>query len=397
MTHSEPSTPFLPPWKREPWWRIWLRSLLHLRQWLVLGCLVAVACMLWTYVQSHARFPAHAVSNVYVVGAPMNGMLASLLVQKGQAVKKGQTIARLDDQLHNMEWNIAKMEQKRLEGLLVAEALRFKLSQVALQANLQKFVFDAQTSWMTGASKLKASRAELRVLGKELQWLQKVRKNNLGRTATYGSLEARQHSLQVLTKAMPRLLYLFKRKQRQALGLLKRVQPRSKTEVKDQLKKVLQPLQTQWFIQTLRLKKLEALHQHMTLRAPASGVIQEVLHLPGTRVQEGSPILKLVGHNNGVLLAYLEESLSRNIQVGQQVQATLRFPNRKSVSSLRSTSMQCAKVTGLGVLEPIPLRFRTIPNKPTWVRPVSIQLEQSTSLIPGEMMFVEFSPGGCRP
>lgn len=397
MANTEHAAPFRPPWKHEPWWRTLWRNLLHLRQWLALGALSILAWGLWSHVQGHARFPAHAIRKVYVIGAPFGGKLATVLVKKGQKVQRGQAVARLDDKLHKMEWDIAKMEQKRLEGLIVTEAIRFRLSQVTLKANLQKFFYDAKTSWMTGVSKLQASRAELRVLSKELQWLQKIRNNRLGRTSNYGSLEARKQSLQTLTKAMPRLLYLHRKKHRQAKRLLQKATPSSHSGMKEQLKKILQPIQTRWAIQTLRLRKFAYLHRQMTLRAPESGVIQDVLHQPGTRVQQGTPLLNLVGNNNGVILAYLQESLSRNIKVGQQVRTTLRFPNHSNKRYFRSQPIRCAKVTGLGAMEPIPLRFRSIPNKPTWVRPISIQLETPTSLIPGEMMFVEFSPGGCRP
>lgn len=401
MTHDlqQPvPEPFVPPWKNQSiWQRLW-RWFLQKRHWLVLGSLALFSWFLWLQVIRYARFPAHAVQQIHVLNSSTTGFFRTLLVEKGSWVKQGQILATLEEPVLRLDHQIAQQEKKHLEASLVREALNFRLSQLTLQTRLQAFVDEAQTSWLMEQTKQATTQAELKALQAELVWLRKVRTQQLGRSDRLGVLEARKESLVALSRAMPRILQVYRQKQQRALLLSRQHQIFSGKPAQELLAKVLQPLQMRWAIQVLRVQRLELLLQQQTIRSPVAGVVQEILLQPGAYVTSGTPLLRIVRDNVGLIEAYVEEALARQVKLGEKVQIRWRYPEtNKSWRWNLSSPVFCAVIVGVGALEPIPLRFRSIPQKPQWVRPVTLRLQRSVALIPGELMSVEFSPEGCKP
>ena len=396
IDEQTPLESFVPPWEQVTTGQRLIQFFHQTRQLILLVVLVVIAWVLWIQVRKHSRFPAFARQDLHTIGAPLIGRLESIHVQKGDKVKKGQLLAKMGVKQLKTEYDIAALEKKRLEQLLVSTALQFQFSQVALQTRLASFASQASTTLLSERARFRSSRAELKVLRKELAWQKKIRDQQFGRSNVLGSVEAREKSLSTLMKAMPSLLRLYRQKKRTARRLSKRAKI-SKKQTKEHIEKLLKPIQSQWAMQVLRIKKLALQLERMELRAPASGYIIEVLHHEGTTLTQGAPVIKMVKENKGLIQAYVDESLARKMKVGMTAQLNLRFPDKtKAGGWFRSPYVHCAKVTATGAIEAMPLRFRSVPQKPVYVRPVMIKLLTPTALIPGELIYVEFSPSACK-
>lgn len=389
-----PLETFVPPWEHTTFGeRLWL-LFLQARQVVLLLLLCGLAWWLWMQVKVHTRFPAYARQDIHTLGAPFLGKLASVHVEKGAMVKKGQLLAKMDARLLLMELDIATLEKKRLEQSLISTALQFQLSQVSLQSRLVSLMNSANASWFSEQMRWKTSQAELGALRQELQWMRKVRNQQLGRTNNFGTLEARQKSLSALVEAMPSLLRMYQKRRLLARRFVRDAKISTKQN-KEQIEQILKPLQSQWAMQVVRIKKLQHQIEQTSLRSPSDGVVLEILHYEGTQLTQGAPIIRVARENRGIVQAYVEEGLARRIKVGALVQVKPRYAETPKGWWFSSTPTYCAKVTTTGAIEPIPLRFRSIPQKPIYVRPVMLQFVKETPLIPGELMFVEFAPGKC--
>ncbi len=118
------------------------------------------------------------------------------------------------------------------------------------------------------------------------------------------------------------------------------------------------------------------------MKAPASGVVSEVLHRPGEWVPAGTPIARIVEPRPGRVVAYLGGRETPMVPLGSR--ATL-VPRERTGPAL------LGKVVALGPrFERVPIRLSFIPTIPQWGRIATIELDTAGAALAGELYDVRF-------
>lgn len=362
------------------------------------------AYLLWNELKYSANIPAYVMRRIHLVGAPQRGVVGQIKVNRGDRVRKGQVIAVLDPTMVKADLAIAVAESKRLESLIASTAVQFLVRRASVDARLTAFSVGARRELLSGAADLRRWRAELKEVKLEVAWLSRIERNVLGRSTRIAGLRAKQRVLEERIRSAPGLLRLYRSKKRAAgrlLGSLRRRQTsRGGKRGKGgkgggELAAVLKPLELLLAKQRLRIARLELRRSRLTLRSPVDGLVRDVRQRRGDRVDASAPVATVVEDDPVHVVAYLKEDIARRIEVGYRVKAHIKNPpNTSLLKTILERRAIWGRVIGLGDIGPIPLRFRTVPRKPLWVRSVMIKLDSKHKLIPGEQMLVSFHKPG---
>lgn len=383
------------PWHTQTWLQKVRTSFIEYRQWWLLCLLVLCAFSLWYHVGYIHYVPAQATLRVHTIRAPQEGTLHTLTVRKGMSIARGQALGALDPTALTLQHKLARLEKKRLEELIASQAIALRLSDLSLRAQLHTAVSKSKTSWLQGRTRWHSSQAELRAINKELRRLKHIRTGRLGRSSQLGALEARQQSLQAWLKAMPRILRMYRRKHRVARSLYNQVRKTSGNPTQKTIQKRLRPLQLQWEMQALRIRQLALRLKKLKLHTPVDGIVQTIYQRTGDRVVKGAPIAEVVQNNRDEVMAYVAQDQARHVHLGMTVRLALQYPQPNARYWFTAPPTRCARIVGLSAMAPIPLRFRTLPQKPRWVRAITLRLTQPYPMIPGEALWVHLQPGRC--
>jgi multidrug resistance efflux pump len=120
----------------------------------------------------------------------------------------------------------------------------------------------------------------------------------------------------------------------------------------------------------------------MKVYAPADGLVGSIHSQPGENVQAFNALISFYEQNPNTVVAYLHESLSLKIKVGDSL----------SVSSSLHPEQHClGHVSGLGhrIVE-IPERLRKIPEIKTYGREVLIQIPHDNSFLQKEKVVLQW-------
>ena len=379
------------PWERANWFmKLWWRLKFY-REWILLPLLLVVIVYLWEQVQSATSTPAHALKKTYTVGSPMQGTLSSLQVLQHQKVKKGQIIGKLDTRILDLAIAAAEQKQKRLQSNIQRTTQLYQTSRIEMLLKLSANLTSAHKALLSSKTKARAWKAEKAILQKEIRWLQRLRRKQLGRSTRMGNLRAKSTVLNHQLRSATKVIRLLRRQKRISQKLYLEYQKNRKQSAKNGLDVLIKPLELQLKEHQIQLKTLKLQRESLSLRSPVNGVIQNIYKRTGDRLRVGDNILTIVQEHSKHVVAYIKESSARAVPIGTVVRLHTQAPSVRPFSHLfQKTTYIKAKVIALGDIAPMPLRFRTIPNKPTWVRSLIIQLEKGKYLIPGENVYIQF-------
>ena len=386
---QSPKEPFVPPWRKESIFRKVLWTLRARLEWIFMAIFAVSIYFLWGVISGTSDVPAYVKAKIYSVGSPTRGVLAQLLVEKGQKVKKGQVLAILDPSLLDADLTLAESQKKVLQSLLASTAVKFKLQQVNIGSRLQGVQDNARQGLLSGRRSMQSWQAELTELNREILWLSKLRQNRLGPTTRLGTLKARQKALSQLLQSTPRLLKFYRNKSYKARKLHQQV--RQGTAKQDPLASILKPIMLQLERQELTIQKLKLLKRKLTLTAPIKGVVNDVRKRLRDPLEPSTTILTIVEDDPKHIIAYIQEPAARQVSIGTKVVAYTRAKKNNSfLSFLEKREKIHGKVVGLGEVGLLPGRFHETMRINTWVRMVIISIKGKHDLIPGERMFVSF-------
>jgi hypothetical protein len=134
-----------------------------------------------------------------------------------------------------------------------------------------------------------------------------------------------------------------------------------------------------------RLDRLRAERQALGLRSPTDGRVVALHHRAGEVVAGGQPIVSVISHMSGRVVACLSEENA--LTVTENDRAFLRV--RGAVGEEMG-----GRVAALGPLvDEVPVRCRTNPVQPSWGRNVVIVLDNPADVVPGQAFTVRFEKG----
>ena len=130
------------------------------------------------------------------------------------------------------------------------------------------------------------------------------------------------------------------------------------------------------------IKQFEIEKDQLKIYAPADGLVGSIHSQPGENVQAFNALISFYEKNPNMVVAYLHESLSLKIKVGDSLSVT---------SSLHPEENCFGRVSGLGhrIVE-IPERLRKIPEIKTYGREVLIEIPHDNSFLQKEKVVLHW-------
>ncbi len=275
----------------------------------------------------NARVRGYVRSPVLELAPVQRGSLASVAVQPLDFVVAGQSLATMacaEEQaaLASAQAELARLraERARAESALpIATTDRL----AALRTELRRFLADRDESHLD-VLRTEASLAEDVAKIQRLD-LDLARHQQLGSELVSGEqVDALRIQHQVLTTRIERQRAMLDQQRRLLEQARQRAEDAAAAPRLDEVTDVvLAPYDHAITAQLARVDGARSTLHEMTLRAPCSGQVAEVLRRQGEVVGPGEPVLTLVTDAQPEIEAYLPEGLARRIEPGTQVTVSL--------------------------------------------------------------------------
>jgi len=148
------------------------------------------------------------------------------------------------------------------------------------------------------------------------------------------------------------------------------------------LKIMAVPMQNEVSSLKEEIEQFQKEQDQLKILAPADGLVGSIHSQPGENVKAFEALISFYEKNPNTVVAYLHESLSMKIKVGDSLSVT---------SSLHSDEHCLGRVSGLGhrIVE-IPERLRKIPEVKTYGREVLIEIPHDNSFLQKEKVVLQW-------
>ncbi|MEJ6475459.1 HlyD family secretion protein [Pseudoalteromonas piscicida] len=240
------------------------------------------------------------------ISSPSGEMLIELMVKRGDKVVKGQALAKIDDIVQQQQVHAIEQKIRRLQAqyqLLLSGA---RIEQVK-QAKAR--VHAAQAVWREAQRQLARQR---QLIKDELTSQDKVDAASAYVESTLGALQEAQERLQELENG-------------------------TREETIEQAKIAISEAQTQLVIAKKQLADL-------TLKAPRSGIVEDLPWLVGERPVKGAPIILLAADDQTLARLYLPQTQLAKVSLGSVLNVHLGGSD-KSLKGTVSYISQSASFT----------------------------------------------------
>ncbi len=388
---------------------------------------------LWTinawYAQNNTvQFRGQALNQSWEASGTVAGTLLEMRAELFSPVEEGQVLAILDDAPLLAAMQVSRKEVDRLAAEVDAVQANLKaaaeIEQADWAADLRRFQvdferakvrkldltldyskldteFDRQTT-IAETSKSRATALEDRagILRKEFNRLESLSIRGLGTTTASDTAQAdwlkaldekmlvlqqmevamaRVNKLDQSLKAMNFLIAENQRQINQGEERLLAFEETGKNHAPRLGDPRLAALQAAIKVEDARVDEIVVQRRALTLRAKTSGTVASILAQPGQSILPGEPVLTLVKTNSNRILAWAPNTFATEALLGSRVTA-------KKGSSLLSVG---ATVVDLGpAYEELPRLLWANPTVPEFGRPLLLELESGSDLVPGEPLLL---------
>jgi multidrug resistance efflux pump len=310
--------------------------------------------------------PAHGVLGYaevaqVSVGAPVAGLVKTVLVREGDQVVAGDVVARMDGALHAARLEVLQATATMLQARAEAE------EQGALVT-----ASDVETRWTEARGELSAARGEVAALSSSLAQREAWVREGLGGAEELGRDQV------ALAAARARLSGL-----EEVVAQLGRALELSRAGAAPDAAVQRAALQELVVVQQ-EIAFVEAEREALTLRATSDGYVAALYVREGATVPAGAPLFMLVPHHAQRVVACATEEEAAAIVPGERA---LLWPvdGRPAVD---------ATVLSVGALVAEPdLRCRTMVKRAEFIRPVYLRLDADARLLSGSRVTARFLGG----
>jgi len=294
---------------------------------------------------------------VHQVGPLQAGRVKEIVVALGQPVKTGDVLVRMDSRPLDLQKAKVLAELAQLRAQVLAEE--------DLHASL---LMRGQIQAVRAYASVQSMRAELRETNKQLKRLQSLKSRQLVRADEVEVAQKQKSSLSADLGSRPS----GNVRDQELMGL----RPRPKEDQDRRLHDRLEPYRIAIGVKEAELAQLEFQLSELVLKSPVDGIVGPLLQRQGDVIGAGTPVLQIITHRPGFLVAFVPERQIQRFTKGQKV--ALRRPRLVSQTLY-------ARVLDLGPqVEEMPVRSRPTPGVPAWGRRVILKLETTQELVPGE-------------
>lgn len=322
-------------------------------RWPFLVWLMAIIATIYMFNQGihFGAFSGYAETIHHKVAPVETGRIVKLLVKPGQAVKKGQVLCTLDDDLLsaqielekamlNVDTRILKTESE-LEDVKNSELKEtissFQQDMLALDRQFSQSVVDAEAEYRHQKLIHEKEKAELEYLKEEVAYLQKLVDQRITSSDQVRVLKIRMISLKKSIELYPETIMIYEKNMKQAKEKYKsfaswshsdKEGPGMAIQKKTKIRVVRQSLLADLAkskslgreeVSARNVDILKLRRRGKVLIAEHDGVVSQVFHQTGNVVQAGEPVMDIVIGGHQRFIGFLPETNSRDVRVGSKV------------------------------------------------------------------------------
>ncbi len=269
--------------------------------------------------------------------------LEEVLVDIGQAVRRGEVLARMDTTI--------------LDAELAAEELRWQEAFAGGVARARSELWEARLE-------MARDKAELEEVRSEIKRMDELVRRGLLDSASLSRLRAREALLKGAVEFYPKLLEALEQNVKSAENLEAQLGP-------DSIKEGQGGRFTRWSARR---------RESYLLRAPEDGTVAWIYHQPGEMVAAGDAVLSLMVSRTPRIIGFLPESSAREVKVGMKAYLA-HAASGGAIIPARVTAITPA-VWGL------PNRANPFPRRAFRGRRVILEPVGSCDLLPGEAVSI---------
>jgi multidrug resistance efflux pump len=387
---------------RTPLKQHWRRVRYQFLPLFVFGVAVVTTSMLWRDHVATSNVVGTVTASQTDVTALIAGRIISPAIEVFSKVKKGQTIARLDDTLLKAQLDTLRKELVQQTSLIhqKTEEVRLEIKQGGNDAfdhqwemiveirRRELLVEQTNLGILDRQTLIDADTIAAKLLQTRLQRMLAANKTHPGTFATSIVQETHLEREEIVARVRGNYAAIrvarenVAQNQRRLADLGKVQIPAAVTA---DLDKLIRPLQDAVEVQQARVVEVQKQIAATTIRAPFGGMISAVHAYVGQAVQPGDPIVSLAAEKGAYIVAYLRQRQRIRPVAGDEVEVRPRLiPVEAHVATVIEVGAQ---------YEQVPMHHLRDPQFPEWGLPVKIALPRGTShvLHPGELVDLTFS------
>lgn len=355
----------------------------------VLVWIIALSGVVWLFTQRTMRFDVIGIAQGQLrqIAATITGRLESVPVQLFQEVRKGATLAILDDSLVVAELDTANAEIARLRAELNAARDRLMVESADRQNDMitvyRRFEVDIEQSRL-GILELKAALEPDMIRLQDLQLELEITRNLLDRDAVAPyELQKAQMNYDVLSKTVEENKIVLGQSEADLQQAQKRLSDFNKLQkITVSPDSSLDAISKAINVQQYRMDELSVRRAGLVLKSPFTGIVSKIHSRLGEAVLPGEPVVSVAESSPMQIVAYVSENRVAEIKEGREVEIV-----GNNLSHPAQTVM--SQVSSLGPnVELMPQRLWQNPNIPQWGRPVLIAVHPDLRLIPGQRVAI---------
>lgn len=386
------------PWRLRA--RRWRTQLLPV---LVFACAATGAAWLWQRQSVPTPFVGQVESSEDLVRSGYSGRLVQLPAAPGATlpgfgrfspVQAGQVIARFDEselaadaEVLRRELAVARADQAVREVELQSEQANARVESTVTDRRFERDREALELERLILRTDLERERLDLA-----------LRQERVTRLQQLGSRLAAEAELDEAQLKRDRAMASIRGFERSIAQIDRQIEDaktrRASFESATPIPLSPDPSRTEQFAAELavweaRLERWAIQRERLFVVAPRSGVVTEVLAVPGQWLEVGAPLVRIEADVTREVVGYLTGERSESWRVGAEVELRGRSNPRAAVVGYVSE-------IGPAYAE-APSVQRPIPTAPVWGLPVRITFREGNPWEPGELVDFRLRPAGRRP
>jgi len=316
------------------------------------------------------------------VAPVLDGRIQGIPVDLFEEVEAGQAVAVMDDSTLRKEFGVAEAELARLRSEVESRREEVQLEQHTLAVDrlnaLRRFTLDLEEARLDSLDRVvkqEANRVELERLGVELDRQRQLVANGTIDQRTFDDTRLRYEELEVTIQKNEAAI-------REARGRVTEAEERLKTRADQTISfspdPLISPLSEGVRVQQAQIDLLSEQRRSLVLRSPLAGKVSQVFAAAGETVVSGTPLLMIARADSVRVVGYVDQSLVKEVRVGETVEIVSRHLPRESVK---------ATILRVGpAMQEVPESLRRHPNFAQWGLPILVGDVPQGMFHPGETL-----------
>lgn len=343
----------------------------------VVGLLVGVEVYLARGLTSPASVQGYTATSSYSIAPVRAARIKELVVTLGAPVNAGDVIARLETSTIEDELATANAERRIAAGAMAAEAARLRRDSVDRERRFASGTERASADLVSAEATAHTAAAELAAIDAELVEQTDLVSKHLADASRLNNLQLKRAALAKQVDAATAVLRTLRGNA--AAATKRTVGIEGDTETEDRLA----PLQARIQAADLRISQLVHERDELTLRAPATGVIDALPLRAGDLASPQTPVAVLVAQDSRHVVACIPEFSGNTVEIGVEA-------NVLSVVDRTGATGAVDSITS--AISPLPARCQPPGLKtPLMGRVAIISLDEPLGGLPGQTQRVTFS------